>query len=306
MKVGLALGGGGARGMAHIGVLEAFRKNGIEVDLITGTSMGSVIGGAYCLDKDIEGVRKKVLELVRRKEILDLEKLSAPTPEEEKRLLIEGLVTFVKELYLWNMKAIKKWLVDTSQIEVLIDELVGEREFEELKLPFSAVACDLNTGLEVILSEGRLKEALLASSAIPGVFSPTQIGDRILVDGGIISLTPISACRTKGADFVIAVDVTDLIRPRKFTNGMEIIFQTDLITQCELNRFKLKEADFVIEPQVKRISWAQFSLTGECIRRGEEAACAAIPEIKFLMEERRKYLKKKGSFKEKLFSIWRK
>ncbi len=306
MKVGLALGGGGVRGMAHIGVLEVFKKNGIEVDLVTGTSMGSIIGGAYCLDKDIEGVRKKILELVRSKEILDLEKLSAPTPQEEKRILIEGLVTFVKDLYLWNMKAIKKWLLDISKIGILINDLVGERKFEELKLPFFAIACDLNTGLEAILSDGSLKEALLASSAIPGVFSPIQKGDRILVDGGTVSLTPISACRTKGADFVIAVDVAESIRPRKFTNGMEIIFQTDLITQCELNRFSLKEADFVIKPQVKEVSWAQFSLTGECIKKGEEAAQAAIFKIKFLIEERKKYLKRKRSFREKLFSMWKK
>jgi len=306
MKIGLALGGGGARGMAHIGVLEAFKEIGVEIDFIAGTSMGSIIGGAYSLDKDIQVLREKILELVKRKEISNLEKLSAPTPQEEKRILIEGLATFVKELYLWNMRAIKKWLIDISQIEILINELVQERTFEELKLPFAAVACDLNTGREVVIGEGKLKEALLASSAIPGVFSPMHKEGKILVDGAIISIAPISACREKGADFVIAVDVVEQVKPRKFANGMEIIFQSDLITMGELNRFKLKEADFVIRPDIEEIGWAQFSATEKCIQKGNEAARAVIEEIKFLIKEKERKLKRKGNFVEKLLSRWRK
>jgi NTE family protein len=305
LKIGLALGGGGARGLAHIGVLEAFKKNNIEIDLISGTSMGAIIGAAYCLEKDIDWVRERTLRLVKRKQILNLEKLSAPTANEEKRILIEGLVTFVKELYLWNMRAIKKWLVDISHIESVINELVQEKGFEELILPFFAVACDLNTGREIILSEGKLKHALLASSAIPGVFSPIPKGEYLLVDGGIVSLVPINACRAKGADFVIAVDVAEEITPRQFTNGMEIIFQSDLITQGELNRVKLKEADFIIKPDVKKISWAQFSASQNCVKKGEEAAQIAIPKIKSLIEEKQKHKEIKKSFIKRLFLGWR-
>lgn len=302
MKIGLALGGGGVRGMAHIGVLEAFHESGIEVDLIAGTSMGAVVGASYCLNKDVERVKNELLRLVRGREIMILERLSAPTPEKEKIILIESLATFVKELYLWNMRAVKKWLIDNSKIAVDIEKLVQGKEFKDLNLPFFAVACDLKTGREIILSEGKLKDALLASIAVPGVFNPIYKGDLILVDGGIISLTPINACRGKGADFVIAVDVAEAIVSRQFTNGMEMIFQSDLITQYELNRLNLEKADFVIAPDVKQVSWGQFSLSEECINKGREAAQKVVSEIKFLLKEKRKHLKRKKSFMKKIFS----
>lgn len=302
MKVGLAMGGGGVRGMAHIGVLEAFHENGIEVDVVVGTSMGAVVGATYCLDRDVNRSKSELLRLVRKKEVMILERLSAPTPAGEKVILIESLTTFIKELYLWNMRAVKKWLIDNSKIAADIEELVRGMEFKDLKLPFFAVACDLKTGKEIVLSQGKLKDALLASIAVPGVFNPIYMGDTILVDGGIISLVPIDVCRQRGADFVIAVNVGEAIMPRQFSNGMEVIFQSDLITQYELNRVKLEKADFVIEPAVQQVSWAQFFLSEECINRGREAAQKAIPELKSLLEKKIKYLKRKRSFIKKIFS----
>lgn len=301
MKVGLAMGGGGVRGMAHIGVLQAFHEGGIEVDVVTGTSMGAVVGATYCLDRDVNRSKSELLRLVRKKEIMILEKLSAPTPAGEKVILIESLTAFIKELYLWNMRAVKKWLIDNSKIAADIEELVRGMGFGDLKLPFFAVACDLKTGKEIVLSQGKLKDALLASIAVPGVFNPVYMGDTILVDGGIISLVPIDVCRQRGADFVIAVNVGEAIMPRQFSNGMEVIFQSDLITQYELNRVKLEKADFVIEPAVQQVSWAQFSLSEECIDRGREAAQKAIPELKFLLEKKMKHLKRKDSFVKKIF-----
>lgn len=303
MKIALALGGGGARGTAHIGVIRALERHKIDFDFIAGTSMGAVVGASYCLTKDINWVEEKILKLTRTKEIMDMEKLSAPNPGEEKRILIEELSTFVKGLYLWNIRAIKRWIVDNAQMETVIDELVQEKNFDDLKLPFYAACCDLNTGEEVTIEKGKIKTAVLASIAIPGVFSPVEREGRILVDGGIINLAPISSCKGKNADFIIAVNVEENITPRKFKNGMEIIFQSDLITQYELNRLKLREADFVINPDVSNISWAQFSASERCIENGYEAGEKAVFALKTLISEKRKSMEKKKGFGAKLLSI---
>lgn len=303
MKAALALGGGGARGTAHIGVIRALEQHNIDFDFIAGTSMGAVVGASYCLTKDIDWVEEKILKLTRTKEIMDMERLSAPSPGEEKRILIEELSTFVKGLYLWNIRAIKRWIVDNAHMEAVITELVQNKDFKDLKLPFYAACCDLNTGEEVTIEAGKIKEAVLASIAIPGVFSPVEREGRILVDGGIINLAPVSACKSKSADFIIAVNVEESIKPRKFKNGMEIIFQSDLITQYELNRLKLKEADFIINPNVNDISWAQFSASERCIKNGQEAGEKAVFELKTLIDEKRKSMEKKKGFGAKLLSI---
>ncbi|MFH1857115.1 MAG: patatin-like phospholipase family protein [Candidatus Omnitrophota bacterium] len=300
MKIGLALGGGGTRGMAHIGVLEVLEKSGLKIDMISGTSMGAIIGAAYSVDKNIGRVKTEMLRLVHGKEIMELEKFSKPSPSKEKFILIEGLTTFVKELYLWNMRAVKKWIINTSQIGNSIGELVQEKTFKDLCLPFYAVSCDLRTGEEIVISEGSLKESLLASIAVPGVFNPVYKGERVLVDGGIVNLTPISVCKKNGADFVIAVDVSESIETRHFSNGMEVIFQSDLITQYELNRVKLLEADFVIRPEVRDISWAQFSASERCIEIGRKATEKVVSEIKTLVQK-----KKRNSFLKKIIPLWR-
>lgn len=287
-KVGLALGGGGVRGLAHLGILKVFEQQDIPVDLIVGTSMGAVIGGAYSLFGQTFALEQKVLELLKKEEIRKLESLAAESRPEEKRKIIEGLTSFVKELLLWNLKGIKRWIADGAEIKLMVTELVKDTDFRHTRIPFACVACDLRTGEEVILNEGRMIEAVMASSSVPAVFPPVEIDNRLLTDGAITSEVPVEAARSLGADFVIAVNVESRIFHDKFRHGMEILFQTDEIRSHELTRLKLKLADFVIHPWLEDISWAAFSQGERCIQQGERAAWGDLKRLKAALAKKRR------------------
>jgi NTE family protein len=287
-KVGLALGGGGVRALAHIGVLKLLERENIPIDLISGTSMGAIIGAGFALTLNIAELEEKILILIKRKEIIKLESLAATSELEEKQIIFERLSSFVKELLLWNLRAVKRCVIDSAQIENLIKEIVGESSFKEVKIPFTAVATDLEKGEEVLLCDGRIREALLASAAIPGIFAPVTLGGRILVDGGVVSLVPVRAVKNLGADFIIGVNVQGKVARRGFDHGINIFFQSDSIRAQELNRLKLKECDFIIEPDVSDISWAQYSRGRDCIRKGEEATLEVIDDIKELIKKKRR------------------
>jgi NTE family protein len=296
-KVGLALGGGGVRGLAHVGVLKVFEREGIPLDLIVGTSMGALIGATYAVSGQSLAVERKMLELAARDKVAEVESLAGESAPEEKKMIIEGLVTFVKELLLWNLKGIKRQIIDDSGIKPLIRESVGELDFNQTKIPFASVACDLQTGEEVIINKGSMLEAIMASSAVPGVFGPVNFEGRVLIDGGTVSGVPIDACRKLGADFVIAVNVEPEVFHDKFKNGMDIFFQSDIIRMHELLRLKLKQADFIVNPEVNNFSWAAFSKTKICIYEGEKAANRIVAALKSAIAKK----KASGVFKKLFF-----
>ncbi|MFC1631484.1 patatin-like phospholipase family protein [Candidatus Omnitrophota bacterium] len=297
-RVGLALGGGGVRGLAHIGVLRVFEQEGIPIDYIVGTSMGAVIGAGYALLGQSLPLEQKVLELLKRDEIVKLEALAAESRPEEKRKIIESLASFVKELLLWNLKGIKRCITSGAETKMIIKELTKDADFSQTKIPFACVACDLRTGEEVILKTGRMVESIMASSSVPAVFPPVEIGKRLLVDGAMTSEVPVEAVRSLGLDFVIAVNVESKIFYEKFRNGMDILFQSDEIRSHELIRLKLAFADFVINPWLEDISWAAFSKGQTCIQQGEQAARQSIKKLKqALVKKRRMFFFKKIFFR---------
>ncbi|MFH1245361.1 MAG: patatin-like phospholipase family protein [Candidatus Omnitrophota bacterium] len=289
LKIGLALGGGGVRGLANLGVLKVLEEENIPIDLIAGTSMGSVIGGGYALLGKAAILEEIILGLLESSTITKLESLAAESRPEEKEMIIEGLATFVKDLLLWNLKGIKRWIADGEEIKFLIKQIVGENEFSQTKIAFACVACDLKTGEEVILNTGKLKDAIMASSSVPAVFPPMQLGGRLLVDGCVTSEVPIEAARKLGVDFVIAGSVESRIYHDKFRNGMDILFQADEIRSHELVRIKLKMADFIIQPKIEDISWAAFSQAKICIKAGETAARQVLPCLKSSLRKKRYY-----------------
>jgi NTE family protein len=286
-KVGLALGGGGVRGLAHIGVLKVFEGANIPIDLIVGTSMGAVIGGSYALSGSSFSLEQKILKLLKGEEIARLESLAAGSRPEEKKRIIEGLANFVKDLLLWNLKGVKRWIANGTEIKSLVKESVEMADFSQTEIPFACVACDLKTGEEIILKEGKMAEAIMASSSVPAVFPPIQLGERLLIDGGITSEIPVEACRKFGADFIIAVNVQSQIFQDNFRHGMDILFQSDEIRSHELVRLKLKLADFAITPQVQNISWAAFSKAEQCIQEGEKAAEQSLSSLESVIAKKR-------------------
>lgn len=259
-KIGLALGGGAARGLAHVGVLKVLEKRGIIPNMIAGTSVGSIIGAIYAKELDAELLEHIAMEWSQWKtaQLLD--------PALPRVGLIKG-----------------------KKVEAILDVYLGEENFSDLKVPFACVAVDINTGEEVVIREGRVVSGVRASISIPGIFMPVEWGGRILVDGGLVNPVPVSTVRDMGADFIIAVNV--LPHPHgKFLeqdeealsrglNIFTILAQTVNISANLIAESSLEGADLVIEPDVSHCGPADFHLARELIPNGVEAAERALSTV---------------------------
>ena len=247
-KIGIALGGGASKGLAHIGVIRALEEYGIPIDYVSGTSMGALIGGWYALNGNIDSVEKIVSDLKRKDNIL------------------------LTEIIRKNGKPLLK---DRSILNI-IDREFGDARIEDCKIPFSAVATDVKNGAEVVLDKGLLAPAVKASAAIPVVFDPVKIDDRLLVDGGLINPVPANVVRDMGADIVIAVDVSthwfDISAfPAGSLNWRNIysVFNAMLsVLGYQISRDILKKADVVIKPPVLGFDLFDFKSAGHIIRCG--------------------------------------
>ncbi len=262
-KVGLALSGGAARGLAHIGVLEVLDREGIPIDMVAGTSSGAVVGALYAQGKDSRYIKDQAIALSQKK----LASLIDPS------LPRSGFIRGEK---------IK---------ELLAAEFGGDLRFSDLKLPFACVATDIDTGEEVMLDHGSVTEAIRASISVPAIFTVVPWEGRYLVDGGLVNPVPVSVLQRMGADFIIAVnvipDATKRIQrgsePSKSDKEPNIIYtlmKSIFIGTYALAKSCLETADIVIEPQVAHIGAGDFHHAPECIRQGELAAEKALPEIK--------------------------
>ncbi len=258
-KIGLALGGGVARGLAHIGVLEVLHEEGIPINMISGTSIGAVIGALYAQGRDSGAIRNLVRGLIRKRLISLADFIPSRTG------LIQG-------------KKIKKLL------EVAIG---GDVSFTDLKIPFACIATDIMTGEEVVINQGSVIDGVRASISIPLLFSATKWGNRFLVDGGLVNPVPVNILKEMGADFIIAVNVipnfkTKIQKTEKLKRPgiLDIIMHTMYIGNTMLVKHSLEGADISIEPQTSHIGAGEFHRADECIIQGERAAREHVSEIR--------------------------
>jgi NTE family protein len=247
-KIGLALGGGAARGFAHIGVIKALDTNGISPDIVVGTSAGSVVGSLYAAGFGA----------------FDLQKLAIQLEESS-----------FKDWALFDRGFLKG-----EALEAFINKQVGNKPIEALKRRFGAVATDLGSGEAMVFGSGNLGQAVRASSSVPGVFSPVVIRGREYVDGGLVSPVPAHAARQFGADIVIAVDISGRPSGRKGSGSLDVMLDTIAIMGNTIGRYELKEADIVIRPQIQTLPVANFQGRNEAILEGERAGFAAIASIR--------------------------
>lgn len=295
LKVGLALGGGGARGLAHIGVLKVLEKENIPIDLITGTSMGAIIGAVYALKKDISAI-EKITEKYSKISEFNIDLSFSEKKRKDKPFFLKKMSDFLKKSFILNLELTRKYINDGEGLRKVIEELVNNKTFEDTQISFAVVTADLVKGEKVIIRKGKLFDALLASASIPGMFPPVILDKRILVDGGIVDVVPIETAKSLGANFVIGVNVSQTIKKRaEFNNAVEIFFRSDSITSAELRKLQLSFADVVITPKVGRFHWSDFSKPKQCVREGEVATQNAILELK------KKLKKVKPSWWKKLF-----
>lgn len=255
-KIAVVLGAGASRGFAHVGVLKVLESNNIPVHMIVGTSAGSFVGSLYAHGFNAFQLQKMSLS-IRKDDIVDL-----VVPN--------------------------NGFVQGERLEGYVNNLLGNTTIEKLRLPFFAVATDILTGEEMVFGRGNTGMAVRASCAIPGIFRPVRIGDRMYVDGGVVSPVAVGAARRQGADVVIAVDISADVGGKEPTGTIETILQAITIMYSKLAAVQLAKADVVIKPNVGVIGSADFEKRHEAIIEGEKAALQALPRIQAIVEELRR------------------
>jgi len=260
-KIGLALGSGGARGLAHIGVIKILEKNGIPIDFIAGSSIGAMIGGFYAAGMTIE----------------EIEEIASST---DWRKVFSTLFE----------PSFKKGLIGGEKVKTFIENYINGKSFEECKMPFAAVATDLKTGEVAVLKKGEMALAMRASISIPLIFRPVEIGGRTLADGGLSAPVPVEIVRNMGADIVIAVNLDKHYYDEQWSPGFYDIANGSLgILRHHLAMLNAANADIVIEINAGNISWYRFTNGREKVLIGEEATQKILPRLKELINQKDKH-----------------
>ena len=280
-KVGLALGGGGVRGFSHIGVLNVLEQEAIGIDLIAGTSAGALIGGAYASGQSPREIRAKVDAYLRSPEF-DASAIKSIglsiVPEQQNRL--RKMKTFLTNRYYMLRALFRSSVLPKEDFQSLIHYFIPDIDIRNTRLPFLAVTTDLVTGEPIVFTEGSLRQAVLASCAVPGAVEPVRQGHWLLADGGITSLVPVQAARRAGADVVIAVVVARTLPSLAgMETAQELFYRAGEITANKLEAAELADADVVIRPDVGDLHWMDFSRSGDLVRKGEEATREALGRI---------------------------
>jgi NTE family protein len=280
-RVGLVLGGGGARGLSHIGVLKVFEQEGIPLDVVVGTSIGAMVGGAYACGISSQELERKVREYVSSAEFRSSAiKAMGDIYGREQEGLTQKIQSFLKNQFYLIQMLFKPGILSLDTFQSMIHYFIPDIQIEDTRIPFRAVATDLITGEQIVFYKGSLRHAVIASSAVPGAIEPVKEGERLLSDGGIISLIPVSVARKEGADLVIAVAVDrDLRTDEEFKTAQDIYYRACEITSYKLEHYELMDADIIIRPDVKNIHWTAFSEAIDLIREGEKAARERIQSI---------------------------
>jgi len=258
-KIALALGGGAARGFAHIGVIKALEAQGISPDIIVGTSAGSVVGALYAAGYD--GFQMQELSM---------------TMEEDQLIDGSGIYRCIAETVVSD----KKGCIKGQALQDFINRNVHDRPIEKLDKTFAAVATNLSNGEMMVFRTGNTGAAVRASSSVPVFFQPVKINGQDYVDGGLVEPVPVSVARSLGADFVIAVDISDRPLDRRTEGVVDIMWQTFSIFGQTINRYELPKADVVVRPVTYGIPATDASGRNKAVLEGEKAVSVILPMLK--------------------------
>ncbi len=249
-RIGLALGGGAARGFAHVGVIQVLEEAGIRPSMVSGTSAGSLVAAFYA-----SGKTGKQLQNV------------AETMEE---------ATFAD----WTLPLFNRGMLRGDALARYVNGQVGSRLIEDMALPLGIVATDLNSGQSMLFQRGDTGTAVRASSAVPAVFQPVRISGREYVDGGLVSPVPVRAARQMGAELVIAVDISSAPEGNLSGGTLDVLLQTFAIMGKSINYFELKEADIVVKPALVGVASADFGSRKKSIEAGRKAMLQLMPQLR--------------------------
>jgi NTE family protein len=259
IRIGLALGGGAARGFAHIGVIKALEAQGIVPDIVVGTSAGSVVGAMYAAGNNGFKLNRMALDM------------------DEAAMSDWAIPLFAKSSGVLKGEAIQRY----------VNRAVRNMPIEKFPMAFGAVATDLNTGKPILFQRGNAGMAVRASSSVPGVFQPVKIGEHSYVDGGLVAPVPVRYAREMGADFVIAVNISAEPDAQPATSSLDVVLQTFAIMGQTINRLEMKDADVVITPSLGAMKGNDFNGRNLAILAGEQATAAVLPDLRAKLKAKR-------------------
>jgi NTE family protein len=254
-KLGLALGGGAARGFAHVGVIQVLEEAGIKPDLVVGTSAGSLVAALYASGRNGQQLQAVALAMDE--------------------------AAFAD----WTLPFFNRGVLRGEALGRYVDAQVGRKTIEAMPLPLGIVATDLASGKGVLFRRGDTGTAVRASSAVPAVFVPVKIGPREYVDGGLVSPVPVRYAREMGADVVLAVDISSAPEGNPSGDPLQILLQTFAIMGQSINRWELKEADVVVRPALRGMSGADFADKRRAIEAGRAAMQALLPQLRAALDK---------------------
>ncbi len=285
-KTALVLSGGGARGIAQLGIIEELEKNNIRIDMIVGTSMGSIIGGFYASGYNTGEIKNLLLNLNWKKALSLTNKYQRTSLFlEQKKIQDRSLLTIpldgIKPVLLPSSFSNGQYLSEKINSYILNSRYHAKNDFTNLKIPFSAVATDLNSGKRVILDKGNLSESIKASFTFPLLYSPININGRELVDGGLTENIPTGVAKTLGADFIVAVNSTSPLKDNnELKDPINTADQILSISMTQLNKLQLKDANIVLTPDIKNFSATDFTNIDYLISEGKKNATDLMDKIK--------------------------
>jgi NTE family protein len=283
-KIGLALGGGGARGFAHIGVMKVLERENIKPDIIVGTSVGSIVGGALASGMSVDELEERA-DAFLGSNLYTSSELKAMGDAESgaEQRMSRRIQTYFRTKIRLAQALFRPGILPGKDMEEFINFFIPDIRIEQTAIPFGAVATDLKTGECVLLKNGSLRRAILASASVPGALPPVEIDGRQLSDGAIVCTVPARYAAEQGADVVIAVTIDkDIALSSELQTAVDIYVRAGEIMGFHLEQYDLKNADFIIRPELGSIHWTDFSQSKRLIGLGETAALDSLPELKRL------------------------
>ncbi len=278
LKIGLALGGGGARGACHIGVLKSLEHRGIIPDVISGTSAGSMIGAMYASHANADIIEEKYTAHVNGEDFKDLGFRYIPNNEKDDSVFSQ-VFKQMKNQYILMVSSTRKSLVKNERLAKAANNLFANSQFSDLKISLIVTATDLISGKPMLYKSGNVVDAVVKSSSIPGFVEPTYIDNRMLLDGGIVFPTPVPPLIGE-CDFIIAVNISRAFDTNEEPDNIfEITNRARDISTLHLNSYLLKQSDFVISPEHKNLHWSAFDKTEEFIKNGYNAAESEMEKL---------------------------
>ncbi|MDP8254446.1 MAG: patatin-like phospholipase family protein [Candidatus Alcyoniella australis] len=294
----LALGGGAARGLAHLGVLRILQEEGIKVDMIVGTSAGSVVGAAFSLTPQVDKVLQKFRSFFASSEFRNarIHNMRRGGELDDEDGFWDSIGFYLKRGLAYTRSVTDRSILSWEDLSAYLAGIIDpQATFEDCRIPFCAVATDLRNGSEALLEQGSVFYSVAASSSIPGFFPPVTLDGRELIDGGTTSMVPVSAARRLGASRVIAVDVSaDLSTVAPTKRSLEVIYRANEIAKYALRNQELDRADLVLRPEVGGIHWADFGRIEDYIEAGEREALLHLAQVRKLRRRSRLLLPFKG------------